>query len=412
MHDTIRHLLLDIFNHDFTQTAEPDEFYRAFFARPLALGDLKKISACVAKSRVSLDGHTIPAAMVIPGATSGKLPFAIVAQLHGNEPAGCAGLAMAMALSQAGVLTRDVIGVIGNPLAAAQYFEAWSANPGARQETRDCYRSGLDKDGRLLPDMNRIPVDFMEQDPSIPHIKRAQELYAVGRNICGIADLHSARGDMVCITDYRDKRHLKDCPIRAVLTGLADAIAAHASAKVAVRTLKGTLLPLPNLESQTGIEAGSHEDPKAPEVAASFMSSLLSTLGISKMPPFYGKEDGMFVRYAVRPRITYADLVQEGTLSPDDRVYMAREDNNGNYVPHQYEEMEPIGKGQVVAVARPSGTLFKAPYDFSGIFVSKSAELYDKDPSVGPWPVDASRLSAVKFCYPCEVSKWPVDFKH
>lgn len=432
MHDVIRHLLLDVFNQDFSKIRDAGEFHRVFFAKKLALSDLKKISAAVRGSQISLDGEAIPAAIMIPGRSPGLSPFAVVAQLHGNEPAGNAGIALAMALSQMGQLTRDVIGVIGNPLAAGQYFEAWSAHPNARQETRDAYRCGLDEQGNLLPDMNRIPVDFMERDPAIPNIKRAQELYLLGQHISGVADIHSARGHMVCITDYKYEKHLKHCPIRDVLTGLADAISAHASAAVTVRTLKTTLATLPNIESQTGIEAGSHEEESAPFVAASFTLSLLHTLGLTKMPPFYDKEDGVFNRYAVRPRITYADLIIEGKLQADDLVYMAKElppltspppagginknsppasggTTGGNIVEYQYEEMEAVKKGQVVAVAKPSGALFRAPYDFSGIFWSKSGALYDKDPSVGPWPVKADKLASTKFCFPCDVSRWEIN---
>lgn len=405
MQDTIRHLLLDIFNQDF---ATPGEFHRRFFERTLSLADLKKVSAAVRNSRISLDGETIPAAVMIPGRSPGLSPFCIVAQLHGNEPAGNAGILLAMALSQAGQLERDVIGVIGNPLAAGQYFAAWEKHPGARQETRDCYRCGLDKNGNLLPDGNRIPVDFLERDPAEPHIKRAQELYLIGRHISGVADIHSARGHMVCVTDYKYEKHLKHCPIRDVLVGLADAISAHASAAVTVRTLKTTLAALPNIESQTGIEAGSHEEESAPHVAASFTLSLLHTLGFTKMPPLFDKEDGMFNRYEVKPRLTYADLVMEGKLQPDDKISMAKE-TGGKIADYQYEEMEAVRKGQIVAVARPSGAIFRAPYDFSGIFWSKPQALYDKDPTVGPWPVAADKLSAVKFCFPCEVSPWKIS---
>lgn len=404
MQDTIRHLLLEIFNHDFSGSPDAEEFRRRFFAKTLSWNDLKTISAMVQGSQILLDGQVIPAAVAIPGKEA-QSPFMIVAQLHGNEPAGLAGIVFAMALSQAGFLERDVIAMIGNPLAAGQYFEAWAANPNARQETRDAYRCGLDKNGNLYPDMNRIPVDFPTQDTSKHNIKRAQELYAVGLKSWGVLDIHSARGDMFCITDFRDVKHLKHSPIRRVLTNLAEAISAQASTTVTVKTLKTILATLPNIENQTGIEAGSHEDPKAPESAASFTLSLLYTLGLTKVPPLFDQENGVFERYNVRPRLTYADLVQEGTLQPNDRVYMSKDGKD-----YQYEEMEAVKKGQVLAIARPSGTLFKAPYDFSGIFPSKAAALYDKDPSVGPWPVAVDKLASTKFCYPCDVSEWKVSF--
>lgn len=437
------HLLREIFNHDFAACKDAAEFHSVFFTRPLALPDLKKISERVRDSHVELGGQRIPAAIRIPGHRAGA-PFGIVAQLHGNEPAGLAGILLAMALAEAGKLSHDVIGVIGNPLAAAQYFAAWEANPKSRQETRDAFRCGLDENGALLPDMNRIPVTFATEGGG-PHISRARELYAFGRHIGGILDIHSARGNMVCVTDHRDDKHLQHSPIRAVLTGLADAISAHASAKVAVRTLKTTLSELPNIKSQTGIEAGRHEDPDAPRIAASFTLSLLHTLGITGMAPLHKKENGEFKRYEVQPRITFADLAHKGALLPDDRVYMAMECDAIERIPpgcdrviveqkdgrlavqtilqymvrpegtlrfatHQYDEMEAIRKNQTVAVAVPSGTVFKVSSPFSGIFLSKSAALYDKDPNVGPWPVAAADLGRVKFCYPCKVSKWVIAF--
>jgi hypothetical protein len=73
------------------------------------------------------------------------------------------------------------------------------------------------------------------------------------------------------------------------------------------------------------------------------------------------------------------------------------------YAVYQYDEMEAVARDQVVAVALPSGTAFRAPSDFSVLFISKAAALYDKDPSVGPWPVAAAQVDQVKFCYPCVV---------
>lgn len=414
MNNPIPYLLRDIFNHDFSSCA-PKEFASRFFARPLTWPDLEKISARVRQSAVTLDGKSIPAAIHIKGKNSGT-PFVILAQLHGNEPAGVAGILLAMALSQAGLLERDVLGVIGNPLAAAQYFDAWQQAPEARQETRDAYRCGLSESGSLLPDMNRIPVDFATRPPTDHHTKRAQELYTIAQHCNGMVDIHSARGDMVCITDHKRDADLQHSPIRAILTELAEAISAHASASVTVQTFKTITQHLPNIQSQVGIEAGRHESKDAPYIAASFTLSLLYTLGLTKVAPLFDKEDGIFKRYSVRPRITYADLVREGELQSDDRIYMAAPAEEGNgillgrYAPRQYEEMEPIKKGQIVAVAVPSGAVFRAPYDFSGIFLSKSAALYDKDPNVGPWPVDADKLATTKFCYPCDVSQMKINF--
>jgi hypothetical protein len=394
-------LLYDLFNRDFATIHDPLQLRDTFFAKTLSITELATVFEYVAGSSITLGGKTIQGAVRIPGKATGGAPFAILAQLHGNEPAGLAGIALAIALSQAGLLARDVIGVIGNPLAARQYFASYLANPAARQETRDAFRCGVSESGALLPDMNRIPVDFATRTDNTPHTLRARDLFHIGQHINGIIDIHSARGNMLCITDHKRDEDLLGSPIRAVLTELAEAISANASAQVTVQTLKTILHPLPNIRCQTGIEAGRHEDPRAPYHAASFTLATLHGQGLTNVPPFNTDETGIFEGYRVRPRITYADLQIDGTLQPGDAISMARE-VEGRIEDYQYDEMEAIDAGQVVAVARPSGVVLRAKDDFSGIFFSKAAALYDKDPAVGPWPVAASRLGEVKFCYPCE----------
>ena len=440
----MKKLLHELFNHDFSDELSVARFHARFFDKLLTLAALRKVYDMVRASQITIDGRTIPAAITIKGKKSDK-PFAILAQLHGNEPAGLAGITLAMALSVAGKLERDVIGIIGNPLAAGQYFEAWEHTPKAKQEKRDVYRSGLDKKGELLPDMNRIPVDFLKRDASDPHIRRAQELYAIAQHVSGILDIHSARGNMVCITDHKQTQELKNSPIRNVLDGLAEAISANASGAVTVQTFKTIAGKLPNIESQTGIEAGRHESPEAPHIAASFTLSLLHTLGLTTVEPIYGQESGIFKRYLVQPRLTYADLEHEDTLLDNDKIYMAKicssadaipqnsavvavRKDNGDYklqpilefivnpageiayAIYQYDEMEVIEKGQAVAVAIPSGTVFVAANAFSGIFLSKSGALYDKDATVGPWPVTADKIKDIKFCYPCKVEEMKIKF--
>lgn len=442
---SIQHLVEEIFQHDFTGCKNPLDFHRYFFDMALDLDDLSKVSEFIRSSSATIGDKTIPGALLVKGAAAREKPLCILAQLHGNEPAGLAGITLALALAQAGLLKGDVICVVGNTLAASQYFEALKAAPTARQETRDAYRCGLAADGSLLPDMNRIPVDFMERGADDFHIRRAQELYHIGQHICAILDIHSARGNMICITDHKHDSDLKFSPIRSVLTELADAISAHASGATAVKTLKTTLQPLPNIICQTGIEAGRHEEPYTFHIAASFALSLLYRLGFTEVIPLHAKDDGMFQRYAVKPRLTYGDLVIDGTLEDNDMVYMVCPCTSPDAIPkhcdqivvrkkdgsyalqtileyiinpsgtlvyavYQYEEMVSIRKNQVVAVALPSGALLKAPGDFAGIFFSKSAALYDKDPAVGPWPLPARALKTTKFCYPCAVSKMKIEF--
>ena len=446
---SIRHVLHDIFNCDFSAIKTPDSVRKQFFDKKLTLSDLDKVSSFIRGQEYMLGGKTIPASFLIKGKTA-HTPFAIMSQLHGNEPAGLAGILLAMALSEAKLLERDVLAVIGNPLAAAQYFEAYAQNPRARQETRDAFRCGLAEDGSLLPDMNRIPVDFMERKADTQHIKRAQELYTMGLNICGILDIHTARGNMVCITDHKYDRDLLHSSIRAVLLDLADAIAANASASGnKLVTFKTIVSPLPNIDHQVGIEAGRHESEDAPHIAAAYTLSLLYQIGYTKVTPLeHVKDDGIFDGYHVKPRITYADLIGSEQVQKDDMIYMAKPCANAEAIPpnasqvivrkkgkgnhfalqtalefivnpqgmlcytlHQYEEMEAVKKGDVLAVAIPSGAALKAPEDFSGIFWSKAARLYDKDPAVGPWPLTADKAATTKLCYPCEVSNVQLEDK-
>lgn len=436
-------LLRDIFNYDFADIASAHDFSEVFFAKTLTLPDLRKVCTHLCASTHTLQDKEIPAALLIRGKTN-AFPLIILAQLHGNEPAGLAGILLAMALSEAGLLERDVLAVIGNPLAATQYFESLAAHPHARQETRDAYRCGLSDTGALLPDMNRIPVDFLTRETSDYHTLRARELYALALHAQGVLDIHSARGNMLCITDHKHDAELKHSPIRALLTHLAEAISANASASVSVQTLKTILYPLPNIKFQTGIEAGRHEDPAAPYNAASFTLAFLYNNGWTTTPPLVANESNIFDGYNVRPRITYADLDYGNTLLAEDMVYMAtpcqsvasvpdRSDTvivkqdghyalqsiadfthkplgSMEYAIYQYDEMEPIPAGQVVAVAIPSGTAFRTRDAFSGIFLSKSASLYDKDPSVGPWPVAADKIASVKFCYPCDVTPVKLEY--
>ena len=441
---TNSHLLQEIFNYDFTTCSEPADFHRHFFDTALDLEELHKACEVLLASSLEIGGKTLPAAMRIKGKESPEKPYAIISMLHGNEPCGLAGILMAMALSEAGLLKHDVVVIVGNYVAAKQYFEAWKKDPEARQETRDAYRRGLNEDGSIMPDMNRIPVDFLEGDPSDYFIGRTQELYHFAQHVYGMADIHSARGNMICITDHKRDADLKYTPIRSVLTDMAEAISGHASGKVSVQTYKTVITALPNIESQIGIEAGKHEEPYTPHVAASFILSLFGTLGITDAKPLHGKENGMFDRYSVKPRITYADLIMDGKLQDDDKIYMVTECKAADSIPkqsdqvvvrkgdgtyaiqtileniitpkgelayalYQYDEMSHIKKDHVVALAVPGGATFKPPFEMWPIFLSKSAALYDMDPAVGPWPVTVDQMDT-KFCYPCEVSKMKIEF--
>ena len=389
---TINNLLQKIYNIDFSKITSSENFNKEFFAKTLTISELKLIFEFVQSS------------LLLKGSENCDAPFMVIAQLHGNEPAGLAGFALAMALKESGFLKKDVVCVIGNPLAGKQYFEAYTQAPDAPQETRDAFRCGITENGDLLPDGNRIPIDFLTTPEVSNHVTRSRELFAIAQKSCGVLDIHSARGNMVCITDHKHDSDLKYSPIRAILTELAEAISANASKSVTVRTLKTILEPLPNIKCQIGIEAGKHEDRNSPQIAASFTLSTFYNLDITDVLPLNPQDDGKFTRYSVQPRITYADLIIDGELQVGDMVFMAKE-IEGKIEEYQYDEMMEIKSGQIVAIAKPSGVLLRAKSDFSGIFFSKSAKLYDKDPAVGPWPVPAHTIDSIKFCYPCLLSE-------
>ena len=392
----------------------------------------------------TINDQRIPACLHLK--TESKTPpILILAQLHGNEPAGLAGILLAMALHEAKFLKQDVLCMIGNTLASEQYFSAYSEAPKARQEIRDAYRCGLGAGGVLLPDMNRIPSDFMEGEATTPHVIRARELFMVGQHVSGILDIHSARGNMCCITDHKHNSELIQSPIRSVLVGLAEAISSHTSTqKTVVRTLKTILHPLPNIKYQVGIEAGRHEAVDTPYNAATFTLAFLHTIGVSSASPTRKKESGIFDCYHVQPKWNYSDLQMDGKLQPEDKIYMCvpclsvqaipkRSDRvvvkkkdgthalqtimqyivqpagDLKYAIYQYDEMEIIQERAVVAIALPSGTTLRSPATVAGIFFSKPASLYDKDPAVGPWPVHAAYVSEIKFCYPCLVMREKLD---
>ncbi len=108
--------LKKIYNHDFSKMSNPDVFCKIFFDKTLSLADLKIIHDYVQGNTINFAGKIIPAAIYLKGTNSDNSqssanvsPFVILAQLHGNEPAGLAGIALAMALSDAGFLQNDVI---------------------------------------------------------------------------------------------------------------------------------------------------------------------------------------------------------------------------------------------------------------------------------------------------------------
>ena len=391
-------LLRAIFGHDFSAFKKPETFRHEFFRKHLSLDDLEMVHNTMKESHFKLAGKKIDSAFLIgPAAAMDQPPLMLMAQMHGNEPAGLAGVLYVLALSSAGLLRQLVIAVIGNDLAANQYFDAWAGNPVARQETRDVFRRGIGKDGQPLPDMNRIPNNFRELDPATSHeAKRWQELDLIADNTIGILDIHTARGDMVCLTESSDNSLLMNSPIKNILEGLTEAIGAATDSST-FKTVAGVK---PNIKYQFGIEAGTHEDDLSYRRAAEFTATLLYNIDVSEVPP--PPREGKFYQYKVVGIIKFSDLKSSAKIPPGEMFYTAKV-VDGKIQIYQYLEFESIYADQIVAISVPSGIELRSPSNFSCLFITKSAELYS-DKAIGLYPVSTNEM-ATKFCYACEVKE-------
>lgn len=404
--------------------------------------ELQQVHDFIAGQSVMLDGAPMPAVLELRS-DNAQDSFGLMAQLHGNEPAGLAAVALVMFLWRKNLLRANVYCLIGTPLAAQQYFEAWARNPSEIQETRDAFRRGYAADGSLLRDPNRIPADFREKLDD-PHNRRAVMMEKLAERFTVTLDIHSARGDLVCVTEYTDLRHLLYSPIRNVLAELAGNIGSHAAAV----TFKTLLLKKPNIRALTGIEAGRHEDPHSPARAMAFTHAYLHNLGLTPVPPlarYRDAETGELNVFHVGAALNFSQLekADNATNACDDTYHSAvacsyaealqakaeqlllrhpdcslelratsdvaaTEHAMVAYRVHQFGELEEIQAKQVVAVAVPSGAELRAPNGFYGLFVAKPSALY-ADKAAGVLPVADSALEQ-KFCYPCRLEKVKIAF--
>lgn len=371
-------LLTAIFSHDFTEVSAED-FTNKFTEKTLTIGDLELVHSLINRSSYrGIDG--------VLKIGEGKNPIMLMTQLHGNEPAGLAAILYAIALFKAGLLEKPILAVLGNNLAAEQYFKKLDRKP---QETRDVYRRGTGEDGFPLADMNRVPSNFRSESPKhSAAIKRWQELDHIADKSCGVIDIHSARGNMVCITDSSDDKMLKHSPIRNILVGLSEAIGSATETS----TFKTILSEKENLQFLFGIEAGTHEDKNAFRISAEFIAALLYNLEATKLKPEQD-DDGIFYNYKVGNKISFSDL--EGSPKEDEEFSSVK----------QFEEMEAIQAEQILATG-DKGTELRAKFAFSALFVTKSKDKFS-DPAIGLYP---TKDLSTKFCYPCEVSEMKIDF--
>ena len=334
----------------------------------------------------------IPAVLHLKG--NGKkpqMPFMLFTQIHGNEPAGLTAQAMAIALDEAGLLDAPVYCVIGNPFAAKQYFEAYRKNGKLPENSRDDFRAGVNTKGELQKDLNRIPRHVWELDPATDyHTARAQQLDALAQISCGILDIHSARGDLPCVTNYSDLAMLKRTPIPNILEGLLEAIANH-TANV---TFKQLISRHSNIVHSYGIEAGQHEDPKSFPLAAAFTLALFYNLGLT-MVSYNGKLPKQYYAYHVGKSLPFSGLVMEGKPVAEDLFETT----------HQFGELEEITQGQLIATADKSGAKLLSPRLMHSLFPAKYKKFY-RDPTAGIIPFSPAEMDK-KFCYPC--TREPLD---
>lgn len=386
-------LLQEIFNTDFSQLNNGEDVKKAFFAKTLTIDDLRKAHDFLSDITTEIDGKPIGSCIPI-GESKGEPYFILLSLLHGNEPAGLAGILYAFALNEAKLLDKAIMCVVGNNLASKQYFKVMETESDQPQQTRDYYRRGLDEAGEPLPDMNRFPAGFEDAEPDNYHARRLQELDYLADHGQGVIDIHSARGNMVCVTDSSNDSLLKGTSIKAILVGLTEAIGS-ATATSTYKTVAGKK---PNIIHQYGIEAGTHEDPNSIKIAAEWTCSMLYSLGLTKVEPLHTSDDNKFYEYRVKEKLNFSDFETSAKI-PAGETFITVKDGKE----YQYDEMEEVQAGQVVALSSPSGIELSAAYKFSGIFVTKSSKLFN-DPAIGLYPVTTEQLDT-KFCYPCIVSE-------
>ncbi len=357
-----------------------------------------------------------------------KFP-AIIAQLHGNEPAGLALYPVLKCAAETNAINAPVLFVIGTPDAARQYFNAWLGNPDTSQASRDIFRAGVDEKGLRFADPNRIPLDYESRiGMERTHWSRTKELERLSNRMSAALDIHTARGNLRTIMMDSEQHLLNGSPILSKLEGIDQAIGTPNNSL----SLAGLFSR--NVPHVCGIEAGTHEASESFRTAVAVGLTYLSNLGVLNQP--VPKSYAEVKRYHVRKAIRYADLLPESErkLEKSDRIYQVKKmydakdlpeagqviasGSQGDplavystqeirnlsligpfYVVHQYEELEQIEKGQVVAVSVPSGQEFVSQYNFSGVFVSKKASDYN-DPTVSPWPFDGDGIDQ-RFAYEC-----------
>lgn len=352
-----------------------------FKSRRFSVDDLSRVFDFLQQQSVNVidkkgKPHSIPAVFQVGKKNNNEKPLMVMAGLHGNEVAGLASFLLLMALDQAGFLNKPVYAAAGSPYAISQYFSSWKQDSTSPQYMRDSYRGGVNKNGGLLPDPNRVPADLMISKSNAEHIKRAKQLVYLAGNASGVIDLHTARGDMCCVTEYTDPKLLQYSPIRVFLTGLLEGIGNYNGSNI---TLDEYLMrKYPDIP-MIGIEAGTHEDPAAPLKASMFVFNMLPHFQCVLPEKLHDHlhDSGRFTEYKVRNRLSFANLEKTGAVTLDDLVYSARRyqcgeviagndrvlvkvkdpeglkvvpynevssDDEIAYVVHQYSEMERVKK--------------------------------------------------------------------
>ncbi len=184
----------------------------------------------------------------------------IIACTHGNEPAGLA--AIQYLLSDLILLRGKLFFIIGNPKAAASYFDA------ASDDTKEQARY-IDKN------LNRMPNNKAElANSKIYEYQRAEELMPVLEQLDGVLDLHSTSSNappmLICVDENSAKLMMNSLfPFKRVITGVEQ----HIEGKFLIEYCERAVVKFI-------AECGQHEELEASQRAIDISIAFLHRMNI------------------------------------------------------------------------------------------------------------------------------------
>jgi succinylglutamate desuccinylase len=192
----------------------------------------------------------------------------ITIMTHGNEPSGLAALRQFRSMLNSLVLLKgSVLFILNNLEATERYFEALKELDLEIREKRKLSTRFLSVN------MNRLPKNLEEiENPTDSEIKRAKELLPLWKSLDYLLDIHSTRSEappMIIAIGKTSSELYRGFPAEIVIRNIE-----------AIQTGKPACAysGAADKAQAFGIEAGSHEDPSAFEVANACVLSLLQNL--------------------------------------------------------------------------------------------------------------------------------------